>query len=159
MVDKIDLEYKDLIYIATLKELYEGQSNWIFGTNYTSLKSDTETLVEQETSGIRIKSAVELNNPLIYGNESIRIANRTTKSVEDMKNSTGGESPDGGLIGKGISKLTGGKLNSISDVRNFANNKLGMGIIAIPTYVDGTGELQKGIEPDTMITLAKIRKD
>lgn len=145
--------------MPTLKELYEGQSNWVFGTNYTSLKSDTETLVEQETSGIRIKSAVELNNPLIYGNESIRIANRTTKSVEDMKNSTGGESPDGGLIGKGISKLTGGKLNSISDVRNFANNKLGIPGNAIPTYVDGTGELQKGIEPDTMITLAKIRKD
>ena len=36
-----------------------------------------------------------------------------------MKNSTVGESADGGLIGKGISKLTGGKLNSISDVRNF----------------------------------------
>ena len=25
--------------------------------------------------------------------------------------------------------------------------------------MDGTGELQKGIEPDTMITLAKIKKD
>lgn len=145
--------------MPTLKELYEGQSSWVFGTNYTSLKSDTETLVEQETSGIRIKSAVELNNPLVYGNESIRIKNRTTKSVEDMKNSTGGESSDGGLIGLGISKLTGGKLNSISDVRNFANNKLGIPGNAIPTYVDGTGELQKGIEPDTMITLAKIRKD
>jgi hypothetical protein len=71
--------------MPTLKEIYEGQSNWVFGTNYTSLKSDTETLVEQETSGIRIKSAVEVNNPLIYGNESIRISNRTTKSVEDMK--------------------------------------------------------------------------
>jgi hypothetical protein len=145
--------------MPTLKEIYEGQSNWVFGTNYTSLKSDTETLVEQETSGIRIKSAVEINNPLIYGNESIRISNRTTKSVEDMKNSMGGESSDGGLIGLGISKLTGGKLNSISDVRNFANNKLGIPANAIPTYVDGTGELQKGKEPDTMITLAKIKKD
>jgi len=145
--------------MPTLKEIYEGQSNWVFGTNYTSLKSDTETLVEQETSGIRIKSAVELNNPLIYGNESIRISNRTTKTVEDMKNSMGGESPDGGLIGKGISKLTGGKLNSISDVRDNANSKLGIPSNPIPTYVDGTGELQKGKEPDTMITLAKIKKD
>ena len=145
--------------MPTLKEIYEGQSNWVFGTNYTSVKPDKDTVIEQETSGIRIKSAVELNNPLIYGNESIRIANRTTKSVEDMKNATGGESSDGGLIGLGISKLTGGKLNSISEVRNFANDKLGIPGNPIPTYVDGTGELQKGIEPDTMITLARIRKD
>lgn len=145
--------------MPTLKEIYEGQSNWVFGTNYTSVKPDKDTVIEQETSGIRIKSAVEVNNPLIYGNESIRIANRTTKSVEDMKNSMGGESPDGGLIGKGISKLTGGKLNSISDVRDKVNSKLGIPANAIPTYVDGTGELQKGKEPDTMITLAKIKKD
>ena len=143
----------------TIMELFNDQSSYRYGTNYSSVKSDTETLIEQETKGLRIKSAVELNNPLLYGNEAIRIANRTTKSVEDMKNSTGGESPDGGLIGKGISKLTGGKLNSISDVRNFANNKLGIPANPIPTYVDGTGELQKGIEPDTMITLAKIKKD
>lgn len=145
--------------MPTLKEIYEGQSNWVFGTNYTSLKSDTETLIEQETGGIRVKSAVELNNPLIYGNESVRIGNKTTKSVEDMKNSTGGESSDGGLLGAGISKLTGGKLNSLSDVRNKFNSKLGIPSNAIPTYVDGTGELQKGKEPDTMITLAKIKKD
>ena len=143
----------------TILELFNDQSSYKYGTNYSSVKADTETLIEQETSGIRIKSAVEVNNPLLYGNEAIRIANRTTKSVEDMKNATGGESPDGGLIGKGISKLTGGKLNSISDVRDKVNSKLGIPANAIPTYVDGTGELQKGIEPDTMITLAKIRKD
>lgn len=145
--------------MPTLKEIYEGQSNWVFGTNYTSVKPDKDTVIEQETSGIRIKSAVELNNPLIYGNEAIRISNKTTKSVEDMKNATGGESPDGGLIGKGISKLTGGKLNSISDVRDKVNSKLGIPANTIPTYVDGTGELQKGKEPDTMITLSKIKKD
>ena len=131
--------------MPTILELFQNQNSYRYGTNYSEVKSDNETLIEQETSGIRIKSAVELNNPLIYGNESIRISNRTTKSVEDMKNSTGGESSDGGLIGLGISKLTGGKLNSISDVRNFANNKLGIPANPIPTYVDGTGELQKGI--------------
>ena len=145
--------------MPTILELFQNQNSYRYGTNYSEVKSDTETLIEQETTGIRVKSLVELNNPLLYGNEAIRIANRTTKSVEDMKNSTGGESSDGGLIGLGISKLTGGKLNSISDVRNFANNKLGIPANPIPTYVDGTGELQKGIEPDTMITLAKIKKD
>ena len=145
--------------MPTLKEIYEGQSSWIFGTNYTSLKSDTETLVEQETSGIRIKSAVEINNPLIYGNEATRIAIRSTPTLDKMKDSTGGEGGDGGLIGKGIAALTGGSLNSLSDVRDKFNSKLGIPTSAIPTFVDNHGDLQKGAEPDTMITLGKIRKD
>ena len=145
--------------MPTLKEIYEGQSSWIFGTNYTSLKSDTETLVEQETSGIRIKSAVEINNPLIYGNEATRIAIRSTPTLDKMKDSTGGEGGDGGLIGKGIAALTGGSLNSLSDVRDKFNSKLGILTSAIPTFVDNHGDLQKGAEPDTMITLGKIRKD
>ena len=145
--------------MPTLKEIYEGQSSWIFGTNYTSLKSDKETLVEQEISGIRIKSAVEINNPLIYGNEATRITLRSTPTLDKMKDSTGGEGGDGGLIGKGISALTGGSLNSISDVRDKFNSKLGIPTSAIPTFVDNHGDLQKGAEPDTMITLGKIRKD
>ena len=47
-----------------------------------SVKTDTETLVEQETSGIRIKSLVEINNPLIYGNEAGRISLRSTPDLE-----------------------------------------------------------------------------
>ena len=35
-----------------------------------SVKADKETFVEQETSGIRIKSLVDVNNPLIYNNIS-----------------------------------------------------------------------------------------
>ena len=154
--------------MPTLKEIYEGQSSWIFGTNYTSLKSDTETLVEQETSGIRIKSAVEVNNPLIYGNESTRIAIRSTPSVEKMRGATGGEGGDGGLIGAGLGAITGGgfgralfggQVNSLSEARDGVNSKLGIPGSPIPTYVDGTGGLQKGKEPDTMITLGKIRND
>ena len=154
--------------MPTLKEIYEGQSNWVFGTNYTSVKPDKDTVIEQETSGIRIKSAVELNNPLIYGNEAIRIANRSTSSVEKMKQATGGTAGDGGLIGQGLGKITegkfgkfvfGGKVTSLNQARDGINSRLGIPNAMIPTYVDGTGELQKGIEPDTMITLAKIRKD
>ena len=47
----------------TILELFNDQSSYKYGTNYSSVKADTETLIEQETSGIRIKSAVELNNP------------------------------------------------------------------------------------------------
>tara|TARA_B110000858_G_C17808095_1_gene479181 strand:+ start:4063 stop:6201 length:2139 start_codon:yes stop_codon:yes gene_type:complete len=103
-----------------------------------SVKSDTETLVGQETSGIRVKSAVELNNPLIYGNEATRIVNKSTSVLEDMKKGTSGtefSGGDGGLIGKGIGKLTGGKLNSIGDVRDKVNSKLGIPSNQIPSRV------------------------
>lgn len=115
----------------TILELFKGSSQ------DTSVKPETETLVEQETSGIRIRSAVELNNPLIYGNESIRIVNRTTSTVEDMKQQTGGEAADGGLIGQGLSKLTGGKVSSISQARDAVNSKLGIPSNPIPSRLIG----------------------
>ena len=65
--------------MPTLLELFQSS-----GLN-NSVKSDKETLVEQETTGIRIKSAVELNNPILYGNEAIRIVNRTTSAVEKQR--------------------------------------------------------------------------
>lgn len=154
--------------MPTLKEIYEGQSNWVFGTNYTSVKPDKDTVIEQEVTGIRIKSAVELNNPLIYGNEAVRIANRSTSSVEKMKQATGGTAGDGGLIGQGLGKITegkfgkfvfGGKVTSLNQARDGINSRLGIPTAMIPTYVDGHGGLQAGIEPDTMITLGKIRND
>jgi len=143
----------------TPSEFFPVQKKFKGSTQEKSVKSDTETLVETETKGIRKNTAVELNNPRLYGNEAVRIMNRTTKSVEDMKGSTGGTSATGGLIGKGIGKLTGGRITSISGVRDFVNSKLGIPSNAIPTYVNKTGELQQGKEQDTMITLAKIKND
>ena len=113
--------------MPTIKEIYEGQSSWIFGTNYTSLKSDTETLVEQETSGIRIKSLVELNNPLIYGNEATRIALRTTPTLDAIKQNA--TDPFGSEAGGG---LIGGK---ITQARNFVNDKLGIPSALTPSKV------------------------
>jgi len=133
-----------------------------------AVKSDQTNLLKQEFSGIRIKSLVELNNPLIYGNEAIRIATRSTSAVEKMKQATGGTAGDGGLIGKGLGKITegkfgkfvfGGKVTSLSQARDGVNTRLGIPQNIIPTYVNNTGELQAGIEPDTMITLAKIKND
>jgi hypothetical protein len=104
----------------TLKELFKGSPL------DKAVKEDKETFIEQETSGLRVRSAVELNNPLIYGNESLRIANRTTSTLDTMKSATGGEAGDGGLVGKGLSKLTGGKVSSISQARDAVNSKLGI---------------------------------
>ena len=100
-----------------------------------NVKADADTLVEMELTGIRIKSGVDLNNPLIYGNEAIRIGNRTTRTLDDMKAGTHGELGSGGLIGKGISVLSGGSLNSISDVRNKIDDTIGIPVPLIPTRV------------------------
>ena len=106
--------------MPTIRELFENSE---FDN---AVKADKDTLVEQELTGIRVRSAVELNNPLIYGNEAIRIANRTTSTLDTMKSATSGELGGGGLIGQGLSKLTGGKVSSISQARDSFNSKLGI---------------------------------
>ena len=68
--------------MPTIQELFHNQQSYKYGTNYSEVKSDTETLIEQETSGIRIRSAVELPNPIVYGNEAIRITNKTTSTLD-----------------------------------------------------------------------------
>jgi len=113
----------------TILELFKGSPQ------DKSVKADKETLVEQETSGIRVKSAVELNNPGIYGNEATRIVQRSTPDLEKMKKGTGGTEGDGGLIGKGLSKLTKGKITSIGDARDKVNTTLGIPVNQIPSRV------------------------
>src|SRR6056300_1215198 len=135
----------------TLKELYENKDSYKFGTNYSTVKKDRETIVEQELSGIRIKSAAEINNPLIYGNEAGRIAIRSTPDVEKMKSSKGEQSGDGGLIGKGLDKLTGGAVKSLGDVRDKVNTVLGIPQNLIPTRLIGKIDTKEftSIEPVT----------
>ena len=151
-----------ILDLTPVQELFAGS------TQEKSVKADNITLIEQELSGIRIKSKVELNNPLIYGNEAIRIATRSTSSVEKMKQATGGSAGDGGLIGKGLGAITGGKfgkflfggkVTSLNQARDGINSRIGIPQNVIPTYVNNTGELQAGLEPDTMITLSKIKND
>ena len=146
----------------TLLELFENKDSFKYGTVYSEVKSDTETLVEQETSGVRIRSAVELNNPLIYGNEATRIATRSNPLVEDMKGATGGEGGDGGLIGKGLEKITGGKfgkavfggkVSSLAEARNGINTKLGIPQAMIPTRLIGDIE---GLDSQEPITLDSV---
>lgn len=103
---------------TTLRDLFKGSPQ------DKAVKTDTETFIEQETSGIRIKSLVELNNPLIYGNEATRIALRSTPDLEKMKKSTGGTEGGGGLIG-----------GKISEARNFVNDELGIPKGLIPSEV------------------------
>lgn len=115
--------------MPTILELFKGKEK------DKAVKADRETFIEQETSGIRISSAVEVNNPLIYGNEATRIVLRSTPDLEIMKDGTGGEAGDGGLIGQGLGKLTDGKVTSIGGLRDKVNNKLGIPTNLIPTKV------------------------
>ena len=64
--------------MPTILELFRGA-----GLD-KQVKSDKVTKIEQEVTGIRIKSAVEINNPLIYGTDTFRIANRSTKMKDGM---------------------------------------------------------------------------
>jgi len=89
-----------------------------------SVKSDKETLVEQEVTGLRVKSAVELNNPLIYGNEATRIALRSTPLLDKIKDGTNPSSLGSGSLG-----------GKITEARDFVNDKLGIPSALIPTKV------------------------
>lgn len=108
----------------TIGELFRDPNSYRYGTNYSEVKSDTETLIEQETTGIRIKSLVDVNNPLIYGNQATRIALRSTPDLEKMKENAGGGAAGGGLVGGLITKA-----------RDFVNDKLGIPTNQIPTKV------------------------
>ena len=120
----------------TIMELFRSNDSYKYGTSYSEVKSDKETFIEQEISGIRIKSLVELNNPLIYGNEATRIALRTTPTLDAIKeNATDpfGSEGGGGLIG-----------GKITQARNFVNDKLGIPSALIPSKVsDKVIELRK----------------
>ena len=125
--------------MPTILELFQNKELLFPGGNTAqgAVKKDSETFIEQETSGIRIKSKVDLNNPLIYGNESSRIVNRSTPVLEDMIQNTMGTEATGGLIGKGLDKLTGGKVKSIRGLRDKINSTIGFPEAQIPSRLIG----------------------
>jgi hypothetical protein len=151
--------------MPTILELFKDPSKFQFGTNYESAVKDDKNIIEtiaSKTSKIRRQTGVDLNNPLIYGTGAIRIANRTIETTELQKEGTGGESGDGGLVGKGLSKFGKGNITSLSQGRDVLSEKLGLPSKLIPSKViskedyfgDGTGK-----EQDTMINLSAIKND
>ena len=141
---------------STLKELYQNKDSYVFGTNYSEVKTKkppknstfntVSNFAEQETSGLRIRSAVELPNPILYGNEVLRITSRETPTLREMQDSIGTDAGDGGLVGKGLEKISGGKfgkkvfggkVTSLSGAINGINKKLGIPQTPIPTRLLG----------------------
>ena len=94
-----------------------------------------ETLLEQETTGIRILG--KLSEPLLYGFESGRIVTGTTKPLTDMKLATGGDATGllGGFLGSKFGKAVSGASQT---VQKF----LGIPQLATPTYVVNDGRLK-----------------
>ena len=139
------------------------------GTTFSQIKS----FAEQELTGLRVKSAVELNNPLIYGNEATRIALRSTplkdKQIDSRRTLignpdklTGGatDANSGGLIGKGLDKITGGNITSLSGLRDKVNEKLGVPQTQIPSrYFIQLGNVKEinDSEKGYLQTLADIK--
>ena len=108
-----------------------------------------ETLLEEEFGGIRPLRL--LSSPILYGTDIIRLTTRKTNDVQAMKdsiNNNGTQGGNNGLIGRALKKVEG-----------FVTKKLGLPQDTYPTYVINTGKLQKGKEPDTMITIGEIKKD
>lgn len=94
-----------------------------------------KNFAQQELRGIRVKSLVEINNPLIYGNQAVRIAQRTTPDKDTMSDARRpSDAGDGGGL----------NLNQkISAVRDTVNSKLGIPETYLPTRVIGKPGVQK----------------
>jgi len=114
--------------MASLIDLFKGSP-------FDVVKTDTETFLEQETTGLRVDSLVEINNPIFYGSDAIRIATKSTPTLNTMKAATTGELASGGLLGRGLGILSGGKINSLDQARETVNGLLGIPRPLIPTRV------------------------
>jgi hypothetical protein len=111
-----------------------------------------ENLVESELVGLRAIRG--LSSPVIYGTDIIRLKRRTTNILDAMKNAAnGGNETDNGIIGNFI--------NKVKDKALEVTSKLGIAFpeTMIPTRISLNDKFKSGLEPDTMTTLAEIKKD
>jgi hypothetical protein len=111
-----------------------------------------ENLVESELVGLRAIRG--LSSPVIYGTDIIRLKRRSTNILDAMKNAAnGGNETDNGIIGNFI--------NKVKDKALEITSKLGIAFpeTMIPTRVSLNDKFRVGLEPDTMTTLAEIKKD
>jgi hypothetical protein len=101
--------------------------------NRGGFKQQVKNFAEQELSGVRVKSLVELNNPLIYGNEAVRIAKRSTPDKDTMLEALGAGD------GKGLA-------NVIGKARDAVNSTLGIPETLLPSRVVALDGKQKAIK-------------
>ena len=110
-----------------------------------------ETVIEEELLGLR--QLRFLSQPIIYGTDIIRLNRLSTNMLDDMKAGTGNNAANNGIIGNALNKLKTKGLSLAS--------KLGIAFPeeVIPSRIVLKDDFKYGLEPNTMQTLAKIRKD
>jgi len=109
-----------------------------------------ETLVEQETTGIRVVRAGSA--PVLYGTELGRLTLGTTKTKDRMIQATSGELSDTGILGDSI--------NRVRDTIDNTKSTLGFLNRATPTYV--VNKLKSGdfkISQDALLEGGKYNGD
>lgn len=111
-----------------------------------------ETRLEQEVTGLRIIS--KLGGPIIYGTDIFKLSTQRTEMVTAMKNSVNpNNSADNGLLGNLFERGKEKGLELLNKIGVQLPQKL------IPTRISLNQEFKAGKEPDTMVTLAKIKGD
>lgn len=111
-----------------------------------------ETRIEQEVTGLRILSKVA--GPIIYGTDIFKLSTQKTEMVSVMKDSVNpNNSSDNGLLGNAFEKGKEKGLELLNKIGVQLPQKL------IPTRISLNQEFKAGKEPDTMVTLAKIKGD
>tara|TARA_Y100000389_G_scaffold49635_1_gene45351 strand:- start:4679 stop:6112 length:1434 start_codon:yes stop_codon:yes gene_type:complete len=120
--------------MPTILELFKNKELTFSGTtadglvdsksqeNRGGVGASISNYIEQETTGVRVKSLVDINNPLIYGNQAIRIAQRTTSDKDAMTNGL----LEGGGGGLGLNKVIG-------KARDAVNSFLGIPVTLLPS--------------------------
>lgn len=136
---------------TTLKDLFRGSDKDISRT------ADSSRL-RSELTGLRTSEFLP-NIPSLYGTDAIRITDQRTNLTTEMRESRTGTSTDGGLVGRGIEELTGGRASSLTELGRYTEDKLGIPKSLIPTRIITNDDFIQGKEQDTMITLANIRDD
>lgn len=119
--------------------------------NKTLTSRTNENVVEQELVGLRAIRG--LSTPILYGSELIRLKTRTTNIKTDMVNASNGGDANNGIIGNLI--------NRVKDKALQITSKIGIAFpeTLIPTRIALNAKFKKGLEPDTMTTLAEIKND
>ena len=110
-----------------------------------------ETRIEEE--GLGLRQLRFLSQPIIYGTDIIRLNRLSTNMLDDMKAGANGNAGNNGIIGNALNKLKTKGLALASKIGVAFPEEI------IPSRVILKDDFKNGLEPNTMQTLAKIKKD
>ncbi len=116
---------------TTLRDLFESSDKNIKHSQSNTLLGSQR--LKTELTGLR--TSFIPRSPLLYGSDTIRITTQSTSTVETIKGGANGESGSDGLVGQGLSRVSGGRISSVQEAREGISSKLGLPQKLIPTRV------------------------